>query len=1295
MLVIVANIVTLSMYGFPPPSKELRDFITSANAFFVCVFVVESVLFQIAMSPFVYWTNVITAFDGIVAVASLVELALPGGNSVATVLRSFRLLRVFKLARTWYSFRMLLKCTLNTMLSLGNFIFLLIIVTVVFSLMGQNMFALQLTFDEDGYIMEQCQGDKWFTDEKCWKDLCPIEHGSNPTCVPRCHFDSFLWAFVTVFQILSLENWNVVMYNALQANGAHSVLYFLCVIVSGSLICMNLFIAIIMCNFEEQSTRMISVAAQEQHDSILRKQVTKQLGPLGLPPEDVWSKSSLPCFPSRSGYAEYGTRQRKLSLANEQQDDDEDSASILIVEESASISPRPHAETESNLSYKDRPPATDDGPAGAEAVAWERVRQKCYALSRNKRFDLCVLLMIVACTIMLILSNPLQNPYGDKAAVLYAFEWVVTIFFALEMVVKLIGLGVRRYVRSGWNCLDAVIVLASMVDLLPLDTFEHLSALKVLRLMRTLRPLRMINRNQNLKVVINTLLKSLPQLCNLLIVCGFFFLVFGLIGISLFSGGLYECKDVSFETIPLDIGAPPHNLCINPDTKTARASTSCPESYVTYTRPTAATPLCVIHCDSSNVSACNASPWGYHIARCSDCQQLLCPAVDAHTMAQCEDDCRDADSMFCADDAACIAECVAQCVCAPCEALMGDAARCVELGHRWLRMNNNFDSVGSAMVTLFSIATTEGWVDTMYAGVDSRGPYSVAERDHNEWRAVFFVVFVTFGSFFVLNLCVGVIIDHFNRLKAENGGLLMTQAQVTWVDSQEAFFTKTAFFARLMSMDVPSLPPYRKSLFFVVMSDKFDRIIMAAICANTVSMMLPIHPPPYPWWSDAVTWCNIVFAMLFNAEAILKIVALRRVYFADSWNRFDFFCVVSTDIGVLVQYFLTIRMGGVLTILRLLRMARVFRLVRFFRGLNQLFTTLFMAIPKFVNVGAILALLLFVYVVLGVQMFAKAHSFGPIDDHANFRDVWRGLLTLIRIMTGEGWTELMHAYGKSKWFFESALEQHCEESMVIVTAAQYYYYEKLGLIDAPIECGDYLLSMVFFMSYTLAVSFVILNLFIAVIMDGFDDSAKAVDRISGVISSCLEIWKRYDKEYKLKLPVDDAFTYINEVIKSLGTRYQERDSPTLTRQYSRSLRDARVLQLRVTADNMVHFNCAALAVLRHVLIRNNDDILSQLEALEKGDMKKPKTLMRKEKRFKKVMRKLGCRPLEENMAALRIQQRLKKRSLARTIREAIEMDEGLTDLPNKHSTRFPSPRRSSSPSLISKQFSAHSEISLY
>ena len=86
----------------------------------------------------------------------------------------------------------------------------------------------------------------------------------------------------------------------------------------------------------------------------------------------------------------------------------------------------------------------------------------------------------------------------------------------------------------------------------------------------------------------------------------------------------------------------------------------------------------------------------------------------------------------------------------------------MDYGGDWLRKDSNFDNIGFAIVTMFKVALTEGWLDIMYWGMDSTGEAMIMVRDTSPGWAAYFIVFICLGAFFALNLFDGVVIDNFN-----------------------------------------------------------------------------------------------------------------------------------------------------------------------------------------------------------------------------------------------------------------------------------------------------------------------------------------------------------------------------------------------------------------------------------------------------------------------------------------------------------------------------------------------------
>jgi voltage-dependent calcium channel T type alpha-1G len=85
--------------------------------------------------------------------------------------------------------------------------------------------------------------------------------------------------------------------------------------------------------------------------------------------------------------------------------------------------------------------------------------------------------------------------------------------------------------------------------------------------------------------------------------------------------------------------------------------------------------------------------------------------------------------------------------------------------NEWLNAMYNYDNVVNSLFTLFIIATKDGWVDAMYNGIDAVGIDQQPVKNHNEYMAAFFIVYLLVVGFFVVNMFIGVIIDNFHRCR--------------------------------------------------------------------------------------------------------------------------------------------------------------------------------------------------------------------------------------------------------------------------------------------------------------------------------------------------------------------------------------------------------------------------------------------------------------------------------------------------------------------------------------------------
>lgn len=162
---------------------------------------------MIGLGVKLFFKDIFNSFDLVVVILSLIELFIgyfsdDSGGGALSALRAFRLLRIFKLARRNYSLKLLLDSIIKTIGAMGNFSILLGLVIYVFALLGESFFAGRLRFDDLGYPQKLPNGD--------------IDRYAD---FPHSNFESIWDAIITIFQILSGENWNEVMYDCGKANG--------------------------------------------------------------------------------------------------------------------------------------------------------------------------------------------------------------------------------------------------------------------------------------------------------------------------------------------------------------------------------------------------------------------------------------------------------------------------------------------------------------------------------------------------------------------------------------------------------------------------------------------------------------------------------------------------------------------------------------------------------------------------------------------------------------------------------------------------------------------------------------------------------------------------------------------------------------------------------------------------------------------------------------------------------------------------------------------------------------------
>ncbi|NXE38611.1 SCN5A protein, partial [Ptilorrhoa leucosticta] len=354
-------------------------------------------------------------------------------------------------------------------------------------------------------------------------------------------------------------------------------------------------------------------------------------------------------------------------------------------------------------------------------------------------------------------------------------------------------------------------------------------------------------------------------------------------------------------------------------------------------------------------------------------------------------------------------------------------------------------------------ATFKGWMDIMYAAVDSR---EINEQPKFEIRLsmyVFFVIFIIFGSFFMLNLFIGVVISNFNQQRKKISGkdLFLSEEQKKYYNALKKLGSKKP------QKPIPKPSNAFLGLLFDIVSHKaFDITIVILICLNMIVMMAEDNQKAT---KDVLNKINYFFVAVFTAECVIKILALRQYYFGSGWNVFDFSVVVLSIVSLGVsEAFRSLFSPTVLRTLRLARIGRVLRIVRKARGIRTLLFALLMSLPALVNIGLLLFLIMFIYAIVGMANFASLQPQDGIDNIFNFKTFSGSILCLFQITTSAGWDSLL----------APVLKQSDACAL------------KLNLTENS-NCINRGFGIVYFVSYIIISFLIVVNMYIAVILENF------------------------------------------------------------------------------------------------------------------------------------------------------------------------------------------------------------------
>ncbi|XP_012501388.1 PREDICTED: sodium channel protein type 10 subunit alpha isoform X3 [Propithecus coquereli] len=412
----------------------------------------------------------------------------------------------------------------------------------------------------------------------------------------------------------------------------------------------------------------------------------------------------------------------------------------------------------------------------------------------------------------------------------------------------------------------------------------------------------------------------------------------------------------------------------------------------------------------------------------------------------------------------------------------------------WVNVKVNFDNVAMGYLALLQVATFKGWMDIMYAAVDSREVNMQPKWEDNVYMYMYFVIFIIFGGFFTLNLFVGVIIDNFNQQKKKLGGqdIFMTEEQKKYYNAMKKLGSKKP------QKPIPRpLNKYQGFVFDIVTRQAFDISIMVLICLNMITMMVETDEQSEEK-TKVLGKINQFFVAVFTGECVMKMFALRHYYFTNGWNVFDFIVVVlsiaslvfSAILKSLESYF----SPTLFRVIRLARIGRILRLIRAAKGIRTLLFALMMSLPALFNIGLLLFLVMFIYSIFGMSSFPHVKQEAGIDDMFNFQTFANSMLCLFQITTSAGWDGLL--------------------SPILNTGPPYCDPNLLNSNGSRGDCGSPAVGIIFFTTYIIISFLIVVNMYIAVILENFnvatEESSEPLNEDD--FDMFYETWEKFDPE---------------------------------------------------------------------------------------------------------------------------------------------------------------------------------------
>ncbi|XP_055213550.1 voltage-dependent L-type calcium channel subunit alpha-1C isoform X34 [Gorilla gorilla gorilla] len=1050
IFLVFLNTLTIASehYNQPHWLTEVQD---TANKALLALFTAEMLLKMYSLGLQAYFVSLFNRFDCFVVCGGILETILVETKIMSplgiSVLRCVRLLRIFKITRYWNSLSNLVASLLNSVRSIASLLLLLFLFIIIFSLLGMQLFGGKFNFDE----MQ----------------------------TRRSTFDNFPQSLLTVFQILTGEDWNSVMYDGIMAYGGPSFpgmlvcIYFIILFICGNYILLNVFLAIAVDNLADAES--LTSAQKEEEEEKERKKLARTASPekkqelvekpaVGESKEEKIELKSI----TADGESPPAT---KINMDDLQPNENEDKSPYPNPETTGEedeeepempVGPRPRPLSELHLKEKAVP--MPEASAFFIFSSNNRFRLQCHRIVNDTIFTNLILFFILLSSISLAAEDPVQHT-SFRNHILFYFDIVFTTIFTIEIALKMTAYGAflhkGSFCRNYFNILDLLVVSVSLISFGIQSS--AINVVKILRVLRVLRPLRAINRAKGLKHVVQCVFVAIRTIGNIVIVTTLLQFMFACIGVQLFKGKLYTCSDSSKQT-----------------------EAECKGNYITY---------------------------------------------------------KD-----------------------------GEVDHPIIQPRSWENSKFDFDNVLAAMMALFTVSTFEGWPELLYRSIDSHTEDKGPIYNYRVEISIFFIIYIIIIAFFMMNIFVGFVIVTFQ----EQGEQEYKNCEL---DKNQRQCVEYALKARPLRRYIPK-NQHQYKVWYVVNSTYFEYLMFVLILLNTICLAMQ-HYGQSCLFKIAMNILNMLFTGLFTVEMILKLIAFKpKGYFSDPWNVFDFLIVIGSIIDVILSETnpaehtqCSPSMNAEensrisITFFRLFRVMRLVKLLSRGEGIRTLLWTFIKSFQALPYVALLIVMLFFIYAVIGMQVFGKIalNDTTEINRNNNFQTFPQAVLLLFRCATGEAWQDIMLACMPGK---KCAPESEPSNST-----------------EGETPCGSSF-AVFYFISFYMLCAFLIINLFVAVIMDNFDYLTRDWSILGPHhLDEFKRIWAEYDPEAKGRIKHLDVVTLLRRIQPPLGFGKLCPHRVACKRLVS--------MNMPLNSDGTVMFNATLFALVRTALRIKTEGNLEQ------------------------------------------------------------------------------------------------------